>query len=155
MREKGIAATVTVRLNRVENTPLKPLKEMEKLERGSADVVINDNANIAFTRWKDSKVVTVISSKYGLNRTAQTKRYIKEKKGRVNIEQPQCIKKLNEGIGGVDCLDQNIATYLIAHKSKKWWWPIFHFCLNLCASNAFQIYQHQKKNPGQIAMFLG
>ena len=121
LREKGIAATVTVQLNRVENARLKPLKEMGKVERASADVVINDNAKIAFARWKDRKVVTVLSSTYGLNRTAQTKRYIKEKKGRVDIEQPQCIKKYNEGMGGVDRLDQNIATYLIANRRKKWW----------------------------------
>ena len=31
LREKGIAATGKVRLNRVENTPLKPLKKMENL----------------------------------------------------------------------------------------------------------------------------
>ena len=68
-------------MNRVENAPLKPIKEIEKLERGSAGVVIDDNAKIAFVRWKDNKVVTVISSKYGLNPTAKTKRYIKEKKG--------------------------------------------------------------------------
>ena len=60
LREKEIAATGTVQLNRVENTPLKPIKEIEKLERGSAGVVINDNAKIAFVRWKDNKVVTVI-----------------------------------------------------------------------------------------------
>ena len=54
---------------------------MKKLERGSADVVIDDNAKVAFVRWKDNKVVTVISSKYGLNATRETKRYIKEKKG--------------------------------------------------------------------------
>ena len=47
-------------------------------------------------------MVTVISSKYGLNPTAKTKPYIKESKGRVDIEQPQCIKKYNEEIGGVD-----------------------------------------------------
>ena len=52
-------------------------------------------------------------------------------------------------MGGVDRLDQNIATYMIAHRSKKWWWPIFRFCVNLCANNAFQIYRHQKENPGQ------
>ena len=86
MREKEIASTGTVRLNRVENAPLKPVIEMEKLEWGSADVAINDNAKIVFGRRKDNKVVTVISSKYGLNPTAKTKRYIKEKKGRVNIE---------------------------------------------------------------------
>ena len=120
LREKEIAATGTVRLNRVENAPLKSVTEMEKLERGSPDVVTDDNAKIAFVRWKDNKVITVISSKYGLNPTAKTKRYIKEKKGQVVIEQHQCIKKYNEGMGGVDRLDQNIATYMTAHRSKKW-----------------------------------
>ena len=125
------------------------LKEMEKLERGSADVVIDDNAKIAF-----DKKVTVISSKYGLNSTAKRKRYIKEKKGQVDIEQPQCIKKYNKGMNGVDRLDQNIATYMIAHRCKKWWWPIFRFCVDLCGNNAFQIYRHQKENPfGQKSIF--
>ena len=96
-----------------------PIKEMEKVERGSADVVIDDNAKTAFVRWKDSKVVPGISSKYGLNPTTKTKQYIKEKKGRVNIEQPHCIIKYNEKMGEVDCLDQNIATYIMAHRSKK------------------------------------
>ena len=107
-------------MDRVENAPLKPVKEIEKLERGSADVIINDNANISLVRWKNNKVVTVISSKYGLNDTAKTKRYIKVKKGRVDNEQLQCIKLCNEGMGGVDRLDQNITTYMIAHRSKKW-----------------------------------
>ena len=154
LREKGIAATGTVRLNRVENVPLKPVKEMEKLERGSADVGIDDNAKIAFVRWKDNKVVTVLSSKYGLNPTAKIKRYIKEKKDRVDIEQPQCIKKYNKGMGGVNRLAQNIATYIIAHRSKKWWWSIFRFCVDLCANKAFQIYRHQKENSGQNPLYL-
>ena len=66
-------------MNRVENAQLKPVKKMEKLERASSDIVINDNAKIAFVRWKDKKVVTVISSKYRLNPTAKTNLYIKEK----------------------------------------------------------------------------
>ena len=81
LRKKGIVATGTVPLNRVENAPFKSVKEMEKLERGSADAVIDDNAKIAFVRWNDNKVVTVISSKYGSNSTAKSKQYIKEKKG--------------------------------------------------------------------------
>ena len=154
MKEKEIAATSTVRLNRVENAALKPVKEMKKLERGSADVVNDDNAKIAFVSWKDNKVVTVISSKYGLNPSAKTKRCIKEKKGRVDIEQPQCIKKYNERMGGINRLDQNIATYIIAHRSKKWRRPICRSCVDLCANKAFQIYRHQKENPGQKPLHL-
>ena len=42
-KAKGIAAAGTARINRVENAPLQPIKEMEKLERGASDV-ITDNA---------------------------------------------------------------------------------------------------------------
>ena len=123
---------------------------MEKLQRGSDETVISDNAKIAFVKLKDNKVVTVLSSRYGLNPTAKKPWYIKEKKGRVYIELPQCIKKYNEEMVGVDRFDQNIATYMIAHISKKWWWSIFHFCIDLCANNAFQNYRHQKENLGKI-----
>ena len=43
LKAKGIAAAKTVRINCVENAPLQPIKEMEKLERGASDV-ITDNA---------------------------------------------------------------------------------------------------------------
>ena len=60
LREKVIAVTGADPLNRVENAPLKQIKEIEKLERGSAGVVIDYNAKIAFVRWKDNKVETVV-----------------------------------------------------------------------------------------------
>ena len=57
-------------------------------------------------------------------------------------------------MGGADRLDQKTATYMIAHRSKKWWWPIFGFCLNLFANNRLQIFRHQKENPGQKPLGL-
>ena len=36
LKERGIAANGTVRINRVEKAPLRPIKEMEKLERGAS-----------------------------------------------------------------------------------------------------------------------
>ena len=58
-KEKN-AATNTAQSNRVENAPLRPVKEIEKLQRGSADVGIDNSANIAFLKWKNNKMVTVI-----------------------------------------------------------------------------------------------
>ena len=46
LKTKGIAATGTARINRVENAPLRPIKEMEKLERGASDVVTDKNSNL-------------------------------------------------------------------------------------------------------------
>ena len=57
-------------------------------------------------------------------------------------------------MGGVDHLDQNVATYMTAYRSEKCRWPIFRFCINICANNAFQIYRHQKENPEQKPLNL-
>ena len=65
LKAKGIAATGTVRINRVENAPLRPIKEMEKLGRGASDVVADKTSNLTFVRWKDNKVVTVASTFVG------------------------------------------------------------------------------------------
>ena len=43
---------------------------------------------------------------------------------------------------------------MIAHRSKEWGWQIFHFCVDICANNGFEIYQHQKENPGQKSLDL-
>ena len=46
LKAKGIAATETVSINCVENAPLRLIKEMEKLERGTSDVVTDKNSNL-------------------------------------------------------------------------------------------------------------
>ena len=46
LKAKGMAATGTVRINRVENASLRPIKEMEKLERGASDVVTDKNSDL-------------------------------------------------------------------------------------------------------------
>ena len=65
LKAKGIAATGTVRINRVENAPLRPIKEMEKLERGASEDVTNKNSNLTLARCKDNEVVTVASTIVG------------------------------------------------------------------------------------------
>ena len=66
---------------------------MKKLERGSTDVLIDDNANIALVRCEDNKVVAVFSSNCGLYPTAKTKRYIKERKVESILSNLNAIKK--------------------------------------------------------------
>ena len=55
LKARGIAATGTVTINRVENDPLRPRKEMEKLARGASDVVTDENSNLTLVLWKDNK----------------------------------------------------------------------------------------------------
>ena len=101
-------------------------------ESVSAVVVLVDNVTIAFMRWKDNKVVIVISSKYGFNPTAKIKLCIKEKEGRVIIQQPQGIKKYSEVIGVIYLLYQKLFTYLITYRSKMVTANLPFLCRSLC-----------------------
>ena len=50
LKAKGIAATGTIRINRVETAPLRPINEMERLERGVSDVVTDKDSNLTLVR---------------------------------------------------------------------------------------------------------
>ena len=119
LNAKDIAATGTVRINRVEITSLRLVKEMEKLERGASDVVTDKNCNLTLVPWKDNKVVTVASTFFGKMPVRKAHRYVKAQNGWPEIDQPQSIFLYNKGMRGVDCLDQNISSYMVGYRSKK------------------------------------
>ena len=79
LKARGVAATGTVRINCVENAPLRPIKEMEKLERGASDVVPDKNSYLTLVRWKDNNVVTVASTFFGKILLRKTNRCVKAK----------------------------------------------------------------------------
>ena len=149
LKSKGIAATGTVRVNRMENAPLKDMKVMQKEKRGSSDVVTDISSNITAVRWKDNKVVNCLSTFTGKEPMQSAKRYCHTEKKKVEIEQPNIIREYNKSMGGVDRMDQNIAAYMINLRSKKWWWPLFRFVVDLSVNNAFQLYRMKETQPGE------
>ena len=152
LKKKGIAATV--RINRDESGPLRPKKELEKLERDVFDVVNDKNSNLTLVRWKDKKVVTVASTFVGKMRLRKAHCYVKAQNGRTEIDQPQSIFLYNKGMGGVDRVDKNISSYMIGLRSNKLWWPVFCFCLDLSVNNAYQLYHQQKCSEGECKFDL-
>ncbi|MCL4156184.1 UNVERIFIED_CONTAM: hypothetical protein GTU68_027778, partial [Idotea baltica] len=65
--EKNCRYTGTARDNRIGNPPLKTVNEMNKISspRGSYSYMSTDEGIMAL-RWKDTKVVTVLSTDLGL-----------------------------------------------------------------------------------------
>ena len=62
---------------------------------------------MTLVRWKDNKVVTVASTLYGKEPMKRTRRYIKGKGGRVEIDQPNSISVCSKTMGGVDRMDHH------------------------------------------------
>ena len=81
----GVAATWTVRANRIKNAPLWDMVKMNRDKGRSWDVVTDVSLNITVVRWKDNKVVNGISFVTGKQPIQQIKRYYLGKKRRINI----------------------------------------------------------------------
>ena len=99
-------------------------------------------------------MATVASTFVGKVPLRKAHRYVKAENGRAEIDQPQGILLCNKGIGGVDHLDQNISCYMIVHRSKKWWWPLSRFCLDLSVNNTYQLYRQNKCSEGERKLYL-
>ena len=99
LKGKDIAATGTVRINRVKKAPLRPIKEIKKLERGASDVVTDKTSSLTLVLWKDNKVITVASTFVGKMPLRKAHRYVKAQNDSAEIDQPQNIFLYNKGMG--------------------------------------------------------
>ncbi|GFS19486.1 PiggyBac transposable element-derived protein 3 [Elysia marginata] len=58
-------------------------------------------------------------------------------------------------MGGTDKMDQNIANCRVNIRTKKWWWPLFVFCLNTSTHNAWCLYRKSAAAKQRSFDFLG
>ena len=68
-------------------------------------------------------------------------RYRRDEKKEIQVKQPACIHKYNKGMSGVDRADQNVSTYRIGIRSKKWCWPLFAWVPDVIRQNAWLLYR--------------
>ena len=84
---------------------------------------INGNTT-ALTAWKDNGVVRLLSNCYDVEDM---------------IPMPFAIQLYNKFMGVKDRQDQNINKYRVAIRSKKWWWALFSWCIDVAVQNAWQL----------------
>ncbi|XP_043232535.1 piggyBac transposable element-derived protein 3-like [Amphibalanus amphitrite] len=109
LQGKGCRYTGTARDNRIGKPPLKSVKDMEKksVPRGSIDYVTSDDGILA-VRWKDNKVVTMLSTDLGVEPVTTCQRYSNETKKKDDVPCPEVIKSYNANMGGIDKSDMLI-----------------------------------------------
>lgn len=156
LSSKGHDITGTIRANRVENAPLKDAKEMKKQQRGTLHQVTEEKTGITLVRYNDNSIVTVASTCSGVSPMGTAKRWCRLSKKKINIQQPACVVRYNTYMGGVDQLDQNISTYRIGIRNRKWYWPLISYLLNASMNNAWQLYRltpKGKEDPKDLLSF--
>ena len=102
------------------------------------------------TRWKDSRLVTLsifMASKHwtlwrGGHDPNERLWPSRSERKFVDITQPYVIDRYNRHMGGVDRMDQNVSTYRISIRSRKWWWALFAYLLDVAMQNAWLLYRN-------------
>ncbi|KAK0061994.1 piggyBac transposable element-derived protein 3 [Biomphalaria pfeifferi] len=141
LTKEGFGATGTLRSSRTEKAPIIDQKVMSKKVRGSFDYMQDKLSGCLMVRWHDNSVVTVLSNCHSIKPIGNAKRWSNKEKKSILVDQPNVIFQYNRYMGGVDRLDQNIATYRISIRSKKWWWPVVSFLLSASVNNAWMLYR--------------
>ena len=141
LESKGIGATGTLRANRTAKCPITDQKEMAKKSCGRMDYRFNSANKIVITRWNNNTVVTLVSNCQTVNPIGKAKRYSKEERRIIEVDEPYAFRYYNQNMGRVDRMDQNITSYKITVRVKKWWIPLFMFMPDAAMQNALQASQ--------------
>ena len=144
----------TARETRTGNPGLKSTTEMnnKKTKKGAMDYRSCDG--VLALKWKDNKVVTILSTDAGIEPLSTMKRYDKDAREKVDVECPDVIKQYNGRMGGIDKNDMLTHLYKTPLRSRRWPQKIFGFVLDVCVANAWLLYKRDMKHLGERPMCL-
>jgi len=127
--------------------PIKSNQEMNKSKRGSMDTAVVDTKNnMCLVRWTDNAVVTAESNIHGQHPSKNVTRWSAKDKKKIQVAQPDVINQYNKYMGETDKMDQNCNCYRINVRSKKWWWPIFSWLIDVTVQNAWILHRRENKS---------
>ncbi|XP_053631028.2 piggyBac transposable element-derived protein 3-like [Cherax quadricarinatus] len=135
--------TGTARDNRIGKPPLMSVNDMEKtkVKRSAMDYCSLDS--VLAVRWKDNKVVTILTNDIGINPVTKIRRYSKELKQKVEVDCPAVIKNYNAHMGGIDKNDMLVHLYKSPLKTKRWYMRLFGYVIDLCCVNGWLLYRRE------------
>ncbi|KAK6172618.1 hypothetical protein SNE40_016236 [Patella caerulea] len=141
LKSRGLEYTGTINKNRIHNAPLKSDNELNKKGRGSHSTVSVKDNDIALTKWKETKTVTMVSTYLTAEPVSKVTRYDKSRKVHVEVDRPNVVEVYNKKMGGVDLLDMMCSLYKRQIKGKRWYMYIFYHTLTIAMVNAWFLYK--------------
>lgn len=151
----GVKCIGTVRQNRTGGAPLMTDKELMKKGRGAFDY--RSYEGVLAVKWFDNKCVNLLSNACGVEPLTTVRRWSKEAKAKIAIPCPSLIPAYNEHMGGIDLSDMLVHLYKSPAKSRRWYFPLFGYILDLSVSNAWLVYKRDcgllKEKPMPLKRF--
>ena len=153
MKENGIGARGTVRLNR-KKMPNEGGKRRNTMKKGEVRWKKLENGILAL-QWKDKRVVSMISTIHNSDMTTKSRRSRNSHTGTEEILKPVMIDQYNTYMGGVDKSDQLLSYYgFNHHRSTKWYKRAIFHILDLAIVNSYILYQMSVQTRKQLTHVL-
>ena len=140
LTERSISASCTVRINRTNKFPLSTDDNLKKQDRGFYDYRMDSNSDIVAVVWKDNNNVKMLSNHQGTLPAQNVKRWSRQNKKQVTLNQPKCIADYNSHMGGVDKMDWLINKYRIKIRAKEWYFLFFTNMIDMAVVNTHVLY---------------
>lgn len=131
----------TARENRIGYPPLKSVKDMEKKNVPRGELNYCSSQGMLVARWKDNKIVTILSSDAGIEPTSHVLRYDKTTREKKEVPCPDVIKKYNARMGGIDKSDMLTHLYKTPMRTKRYYMKLFGYILDLITCNAWILFK--------------
>ncbi|CAM4623838.1 unnamed protein product [Leuciscus chuanchicus] len=145
LKDKNCRCMGTARDNRIGKPPLKSIKDMEKKAVPCVMMAL---------RWKDNRVVTLVSTDMGVEAISSVYRYCSDTKRKEQVSCPAVIKSYNANMGGIDKSDMLVHLYRTPMKSKRWYMRMFAYAIDVSLSNAWIMYRWESKALGVDGLSL-
>ncbi|CAK1579258.1 unnamed protein product [Parnassius mnemosyne] len=144
LKNRGLMCSGTLMKNRVPKSArliLKEDKDLKKAGRGSCQVLVNDEKNIAITKWFDNKPVTFLSTVHAAQTSDTCQRWCKQNKVYVTVPRPEVVKQYNSNMGGVDLADRLLAVAPSRYRTRKWTTRFIAHMFDLATTNSWLNYK--------------
>ena len=140
---RNIPVIGTLRADRMKKVPISSNKDVLKKDRGYFEVAhtSNQGKEKAVVVWKDNGAVIMASNCFGSEPIQKAKRWDRKEKKEVSVDMPYVVHKYNTSMGGTDRQDQNVNKYRISIRTKKWWWPLFSWGIDVTIQNAWLLFR--------------
>ena len=96
-------------------------KKLSRSNRGSFDY--RSDSEVFFCKWNDNSSVN-IASNFATHQPLQKVLQKVKRNPNTSVDMPMLVKPYNNGMGGVDVMDQLLGSYRQSIRGKKWYWPL-------------------------------
>jgi len=97
--------------------------------------------NFVATLWQDKRVVRFLSTCCEPEGDDVVERR-RKKEGTLSLNCPPVLKLYTKYMGGVDRSDRMVRTYFVSRQSRKWWFRLFYYFLDMSVANSFILYNN-------------